>query len=158
VALNTEKAGYEAAELLDRLMAGEKMAEQEIVVEPTHIVVRQSTDFMVIKDEEVAQAVTFIRQNIKQPIQIADVVAATTVSRRTLQKRFRAERKRSILQEIRRARINEIIRLLVETHLPISEIAKKTGCLSFEHISRYFRKATGMSLFAYRKRYSSTHL
>jgi LacI family transcriptional regulator len=157
VALNTEKAGYETAELLDRLMSGEKMAEQIIVVEPTHIVSRQSTDILAIKDGEVTRAIGFIRQNIKNPIQVADVAAYTTLSRRTLQKRFRTELRRSILQEIRRVRVQEIIRLLMETHMSISEIAVEMGYPGPEHISRHFRKATGMSLLAYRKRYSLKH-
>ena len=157
VALNTDKAGYEAAELLDRLMAGEKMAEQEIVVEPTHIVSRQSTDILAIKDEEVAKAISFIRRNVRRPIQVTDVVAATALSRRTIQKRFRTTLKRSILQEIKRVRIQEIIRLLMETHMSVSEIAVTMGYSGPEHISRYFHKATGMSLLAYRKRYSSAH-
>jgi LacI family transcriptional regulator len=157
VVLNTEKAGYETAELLDRLMAGEKMAEQEIVVEPTHIVLRQSTDILAIKDSEVTRAIGFIRQNIKKPLQVSDVVAATALSRRALQKRFQAVLRRSILQEIRRVRVQEIIRLLVETHIPVSEIAVEMGYPGPEHISRYFHKATGMSLLAYRKRYSPKH-
>jgi LacI family transcriptional regulator len=158
VALNTEKAGYETAELLDRLMAGEKMAEQEIVVEPTHVVSRQSTDILAIKDEEVIKAISFIRHNVRRPIQVTDVVAATMLSRRAIQKRFQAVLRRSILQEIRRVRVQEIIRLLVETHMSISEIAVEMGYPGPEHISRYFHKATGMSLLAYRKRYSSIHL
>ncbi len=158
VALNTEKAGYEVAELLDRLMAGEKMAEQEIVVEPTHVVSRQSTDVLAIKDEEVAKAISFIRQNVKRPIQVADVVDATALSRRTLQKRFHTELRRSILQEIKRVRVKEIARLLMDTHMSVSQIAKEMGHPGPEHISRYFHKATGMSLLAYRKRYGSIRL
>ena len=154
IALNTEKAGYEAAELLDKLMAGEKMAEQGIVVEPTHVVSRQSTDVLAIKDEEVAKAISFIRRNVKRPMQVSDVVAASALSRRAIQKRFRAVLRRSILQEIRRMRVQEIVRLLMETHMSISEIAVEMGYPGPEHISRYFHNATGMSLLAYRKRYS----
>ena len=154
VALNTEKAGYEAAELLDRLMAGEKMAEQQIVVEPTHVVSRQSTDILAIKDTEVNKAISFIRQNFKKPIQVADVVEATILSRRMLQKRFRTELRHTIVQEIRQARVKEIVRLLMETNKPILQITKEMGYINYEHISRYFRQVTGMSLLAYRKHYS----
>ena len=46
VSINTEMAGYEAAELMEKLMAGEKMAGKIITVEPTHVVTRKSTDIL----------------------------------------------------------------------------------------------------------------
>ena len=52
IALNTEKAGYEAAQLLDKLMSGEKQTKKIIVAEPTHVVTRQSTDIIAVEDEE----------------------------------------------------------------------------------------------------------
>jgi len=38
--VSTEKAGYEAAEVLDKIMAGKKVVNQTIVVRPTHVVAR----------------------------------------------------------------------------------------------------------------------
>lgn len=156
IALNTEKAGYEAAELLDRLMNGETMCRQKIMVSPTHIVTRQSTDILAIEDRDTAEAIRFIRQNARRPIGVEDVVNATTSSRRVLEKRFRNILNRSIYQEIRRTRVDQIITMLVETDLSISQIAQKMGFPGVEHIARYFRQETGTSLLVYRKRFSRT--
>ncbi len=153
IALNTEGAGHEAAELLDRLMAGEKMAGQQIRVQPTHIATRMSTDMLAVADAEVAAAVRFVRLNPSRMIQVNDVVEATNVSRRVLEKRFKATLRRSVYQEIRRVRVNYIIGLLVGTDMSITEIALKSGFDGVEHISRYFRKETGTSLREYRKRH-----
>ena len=152
VALNTEVAGHDAARLLDQLMGGEKMAGQVVSVRPTHIATRMSTDMLAVNDREVAAAVRFIRRNPSRMMQVNDVVEATNVSRRVLEKRFKAILRRSVYQEIRRIRVNYIIELLVGTDMSITEIAVKSGFDGVEHISRYFRKETGISLREYRKR------
>lgn len=152
VALGTEAAGYEAADLLDHLMKGGKMAGQKIPVLPTYIVTRVSTDITAVADPEVASAMRFIRQHTDSAIQVRDVVNATTVSRRALENRFRAALRRSIHQEIRRVRVNYIIQLLVGTNMTIKEIALQSGFDSVWHIARYFRKITGVSLREYRRK------
>jgi LacI family transcriptional regulator len=151
VALSTETAGHEAAKLLDYLMKGGEMAGQQIPVRPTHIVTRMSTDILAASDPEVSAALRFIRRNANRLIQVGDVVESTNVSRRVLEKRFKAMLRRSVHQEIRRVRINNIIPLLVGTDMSITDIALRCGFDGVEHISRYFRKETGVSLRDYRK-------
>ena len=154
IALNTEGAGYEAARLLDHLMKGGRMAGQAIPVQPTHIVTRMSTDILTVTDPEVAAALRFIRRNSNRLIQVDDVVEATTASRRVLEKRFKAVLRRSVHREIRRVRVNNIVQLLVGTDLSITDIATHCGFDGVEHIARYFRKETGVSLREYRRRHA----
>jgi LacI family transcriptional regulator, galactose operon repressor len=153
VALDTERAGYEAAELLDNLMAGEKMANQKIIIRPTHIVTRQSTDILAIEDPDVVRAVRFIRQHAKEPIQVSDVARTVEISHRGLSQRFQKTLGHSINQQIRKARVEIIVRMLVETNLTVRRIAMTCGFTSVDHIARYFRKEKGMSLLDYRKKY-----
>jgi LacI family transcriptional regulator len=78
VAFNTEKAGYEVAELLDKLMTRkQKMTGQRVTVRPTHIVTRQSSDILAIEDNDVVMAIRFIRQHAKEVIGVDDVVDTT---------------------------------------------------------------------------------
>jgi len=153
VALATERGGYEAAELLDRLMSGESRVNQRIIIRPTHVDTRQSTDILAIEDPEVAAAVSFIRENAKEAIQVQDVVDSGTLSRRGLERRFRRILGRSILAEIRRVRIEQVAQMLAETNLPISQIALRLGYQSVDHIARYFRREKGLSPLKYRKEY-----
>lgn len=153
IALAAERAGYEAAELLDKLMAGEKMTGQRIVTQPTHVVARQSTDVLAMEDRMVAKALQFIRSHANEPIQVADVVEAVPISRRLLQKRFQMVLGRTILDEIRYTRAEQVAEMLSDTNLPISAIALACGFPSIDHIARSFRKIKGMSPLAYRKRY-----
>jgi LacI family transcriptional regulator len=157
IAVDLEGAGYRAAELLDALMNGrEKMAGQCIRVEPTHVVTRQSTDTLAITDRDVATAVNFIRQHFNQPIQVADVVATTTASRRSLEIRFRELLKRSIMDEIMRVRIEHISIMLIETEMSMEKIAEVSAFDSTSHMIQVFKQYKGMTPLAFRKMHRVT--
>lgn len=112
IVLNVEKAGYEAAGLLDIMMAGERATGCDIHVRPTHVAIRQSTDVLAVDDTSVASAIRFIRKHSKAVIQVNDVVNAVALSRRVLEKRFRTILGHSIHDEIRRTRVEQIIQML----------------------------------------------
>jgi LacI family transcriptional regulator len=153
VAINGLQAGFNAAALLDRLMAGEKLKQQRVIVEPTHVAVRQSTTTLATEDTEVANALRYIREQSKNQISVDNVVDITAVGRRALEKRFREAIGRSIHDEIRRTRVEEIKKLVTETHLSVSEIASRLGFTSTSNIARFFRENTGMSFREYRRRF-----
>jgi len=155
VALNIEKGGYEAAELLDHLMSGKKIATRKIIVEPMRVVGRQSTDVLAIEDPMVSEALRFIRGNAKRAIQVSDVVAAVAVSRRGLEQRFRKILGHSINREIRRVRVEQVARFLTETNKPVGQIALYLNYPGIDHIARYFRAEKGISPVAYRKLHHS---
>lgn len=153
VAVNFERAGFECAALLDRLMQGIEVNKENVVVHATHIVTRRSTDIARVDDPEVAKAIQFIRNSGNKPIHVNDVVAAVSLTRRVLEKRFRKCLHRSILDEIRQTRANAISQMLVETNYSMLQIALSLGFSGTEHISRYFKKKKGMSLLQFRKKY-----
>ncbi len=153
VALNVEKGGYEAAELLDKLMAGKKVANEDIIVEPMHVVTRQSTDILAVEDQDVAEAMRFIRQHSKRIIQVGDIVDSVGLSRRVLQQRFRRTLGRSVYDEIKRCRIEQIALMLSETDLSITQVASAFGYPGIEKLSRYFQREEGMTPLAYRRQY-----
>ncbi len=153
IPLNNKRAGYEGAELLAKLMAGEKLTHQEIVVQPTDVVIRESTDGLAIEDGDIAKAVRFIRHHATEMIQVSDVVNVVPMSRRKLQSSFRRLLGRSVFEEIKRVHIDKCARMLVETNMSISQIAAALGHPSFENMNRYFRSVKGMSPTAYRKKY-----
>jgi LacI family transcriptional regulator len=103
----------------------------------------------------VAEAVRYIRQNAKERIQVDDVARVVGVSRRGLERRFRCGLSCSILSEIRRVRLEQVIRMLLETNRSIGQIALDLNFPSIEHISRFFRQEMGISPLAYRKKYGS---
>lgn len=155
IALNVESAGYQSAKLLDELLSGGKMKGQQIIVSPTHIVQRQSSDIFAVNDLDIANALKFIRDNARNKILVDDVVKITCLSRRTLEQRFRELFHRSVYDEIRSVRVELISKLLIETDMPISQITSLFTFTDAEHISRYFKKVKGISLNEFRKLHQS---
>ncbi len=67
IALDFEKAGFQAAALLDQIMKEQvKLESQEIVHGPKNVDIRQSTDTLAVNDSNVASALRFIRENINK--------------------------------------------------------------------------------------------
>ena len=155
IALNVESAGYEAAKLIDNMISKRKISGKQILVSPTHIVQRQSSDILAVNDNEVAQAIFYIKRNAKNKILVKDVVKATSLNRRTLERRFKKTIHRSIYEEIRLVRVELISRLLIETDLSISQIGSLFNFTDVEHISRYFKKEKGVGLREFRKVHQS---
>lgn len=151
VALDVERAGFQASELLDRMMSGEKMPPQTVIVRPSRVVTRQSTNVVAVEDKLVSQALHFIQQNAKRLIQVDDVIKELNVSRRSLYDRFAKTLGRSVYDEIKRVRIDLISQMLLETDLSISDIAFSLGYDSTNHIARYFKQKMGVSPVDYRK-------
>ena len=154
IALNLEQAGYEAAGLLDKMMTDNKRINSKIIVEPNRVVVRHSTDILAVDDDYVREAIKFIRLHIRRPVQITDVAGAVSLSRTMLYEKFKRFLGCSVHQYIKRARIEEIARLLIESEISISEIALAMGFSSEAHIAAYFHKHKGMNPSKYRKQFA----
>ena len=156
VAINFERAGFESARLLDRwIRQGKIPVPSRISAPATYVVARLSTDILAVDDPQLLKALRFIRDHARENIRVVDVARAGGLSRRALENRFRWELGRSILQEIRRIRVDLIARMLIETDLPVSQIAEALGYENLQHIARYFRKEKSMSLVAYRKQFGA---
>lgn len=155
VALNFERAGYEAAEALEKLMRRSKPQSVSINVPATHLAARRSTDVVAVEDPRLAKALRFVRNNVNRPISVDEVARAAGASRRVLERRFRERLGRSVLHEIRRVRTNEIARLLVETTWSISRIADTLGFEDDRHFSRYFYSVKSLSPLAFRKKFGA---
>jgi LacI family transcriptional regulator len=153
VAINFERAGYEAAQALDALMRGEPRRTQRILVRAGHVEARRSTDIVAVENLHLRRALTFIREHANEPILVPQVARAAGISRRSLEALFRSIVGRSVLSEIRRVRTAGIARLLVETEMPVSEIATSLGFEDAQHIARYFRQTQTLSPLAYRRIY-----
>lgn len=151
ISLNIESAGYATAKLLDELINKKRLTGKNIIVTPSHIVQRQSSDIFAVDDGDVAIAIQYIKNNAKNKILVKDVIKVTGVKRRTLEKRFRKTIHRSIYDEIKQVRVELITKLLLETNLSISQITASFNFTDGDHISRFFKKEKGVGLREFRK-------
>ena len=150
VALDLEKAGYEAARLLDNLMSDHVTGGYVVEVEPVYVVTRQSTDIIAQRDPCVATALRFIKDHAGHGISVPDVVAHVGVSRRTLERRFLRSLGRSISSQITQHRLERAKRLLLETDLPSQRVATGAGFGSTKTFNRVFRRAVGVPPMRFR--------
>jgi LacI family transcriptional regulator len=148
---NTHRAGYEAAQLLDRMMRGERVAPEPLLIPPLGAAERQSSDIYAIDDEAVATSLRFIREHACEGISVADVVRAVPMSRRVLESRFLKHALRSPHAEILRIRMDRAARLLRDTDLSLAQIAARVGIGNASYLSASFKKHTGESPLEYRK-------
>jgi LacI family transcriptional regulator len=154
IALNFKKAGYESAKLLDRIISGQQTMEgQCIEIQPTHIESRGSTDIFAIDDPEIIQVLKYIKQNSNKPLQVDEIANHVYISKRSLQLRFRKALGRSIHDLIVQAHFDIAKALLIETNLPIDEIAGRSGFLYTSNMRRAFKKITSMLPQKYRQQH-----
>lgn len=151
VSLATERAGYDAAALLDQLISGRRPKTRVIIAQPIRVVERQSTDLIASDDANVVKAVRFIRENSNRVIQVRDVATTAGLSRRVLQNRFQKALGRTVLDEIHQSRVRYISHMLADTDLAISTIAATIGYEADAHLARFFSRRTGISPLKYRQ-------
>lgn len=151
IALPGVRIGYEAAALLDRLLAGAAPPKQPLLLAPLGVVARRSSDIVAVADVQVAAAVCFIREQGHRPLTAREVLRAVPISRRSLERRFRHELGRSLLEEIHRVHIERARRLLADTDLPMPQVASRSGFSDAKQLAVRFRQATGLTPTTYRR-------
>jgi LacI family transcriptional regulator len=150
---NSLKTGFEAAALLDRLMAGHRPSKPMRLISPLGVRTRQSTDVLAIEDPEIVQAMQFIRANAFTGINVCDVLREIPVSRRVLESRFQKLTGRTPHEEILRLRIERACQLLIETDLPLTSIATAAGFRHAEYLSVAFKRSVGQTPGAFRRQH-----
>jgi LacI family transcriptional regulator len=149
---NPFQSGYQAAETLALLMAGKKVPEHDVRIDPIGVVTRQSTDILAIDDKNVAAALSYIREHACHGINVEQVLSQAHASRSQLEKKFRRHLGRSPQSEIRRVQVAKIRQLLIETDFPLKKIAELTGFEHVEYMCVVFKRITGEAPGSYRKR------
>ncbi len=150
---NRQELAYQGAQLLDRLMQGEKPPSEPILVPPGGVILRQSSDILAVEHTEVAKALSFVWRYYNQRIGVDDVVAATSMSRCGLYRSFEKFVGRTIRQELERTRIEHSRRLLLTTNDKVSRIARLCGFGSGEQFCRVFTAFNGTTPSDFRRKH-----
>ena len=148
---NTRRIGYDACELLFRILDGKAPRYRTLAIPPIRVVRRKSTDVLAVPDRIVAQAIKIIREYACAGIAPAEVAARLNVSLRTLERRFLRFSRRTPWKEISETRIFAACELLIETDQTIENIAHKVGFASVAHFNRMFEEVIGNRPTLYRR-------
>ena len=148
-----ERIGFEAAALLEKLMLGQPTGPSPLLVPPTGVLTRQSTDLLAIDDADVADAMRFIAAHAGRRISVPDVLNEVPLSRRQMERKFQTALGRSILDEILRCRIDRARQLLSDTELALPQVADASGFTSASYFSVVFAKQVGSTPAEFRRRF-----
>ena len=151
VIINDHQRGYEAAAVLDRMMAGEPAPSTPVYIEPAGVHARASTDILAIEDEVVARALRLLRQRACDGLSVDDLVRNVHVSRSVLERRFRKAMGRSINEEIGRVRLNRAVELLTDTTLTLKVVADRAGFGTQIYMNAVFKAKLGRTPGSYRR-------
>lgn len=150
---DARRVGFEAARLLDQLMAGPtpRTARAPLLIPPLGIAVRRSTDVTAVDDPLLASVLRCIRDHACAGLQVADLLARFHVSRSVLYRRFHDTLNRSPHEEILRVQLERAKRLLDESDFTLERIAGLSGFQHSEYLSVAFKRELGLTPGDYRR-------
>lgn len=146
----SKQMGYEAAKMLHRMLQGYSAENSLVVVDPTGVAERQSSDYRALHDPYVIQAMHFIRHNACRGVKVAQVVDYIGISRTNLETRFIDEIGCSMHEQLHMTKFYRACELITSTDLPFDEIARTCGYPSVQYMYTVSRKNLGMTPGEYR--------
>lgn len=147
-----QEIGRNAAMLVQLALAKQPIAGRRVVVSPSAVAARRSSDVLAVEDPLVASAVAWIRNHADRRLTVTMVARAVGGGRQRLERRFRRALNRTIQEEIRRVHVDAARRWLATTRLEMAEVAKRSGFSSASLLNVAFRREVGIPPGAYRRR------
>ncbi|HSY16932.1 MAG TPA: substrate-binding domain-containing protein [Candidatus Acidoferrales bacterium] len=146
VCINAYRMGYESARLLDQMMNGGPPPTRPVLIDPSEVMARASTDVLHANDPAVKRAIQFMQQNYSDSFTMDAVAESVGVSRRLLEMRFRAERKTSPAIFLVTLRLQKAKTMLAERNRkPTEEIARACGFGTGKNLRAAFRRVLSAS-------------
>lgn len=105
------------------------------------------------QEPRVAEAIRVMTEHLEEPLSLGQIAEQLPLSLRMLEYLFREHLRCSPAQYYLHLRLQNARRLVTDTHLPIQEIALRTGFSSLASLSRCFREAYQFSPAHYRRRF-----
>jgi LacI family transcriptional regulator len=150
IRLPWRRLAAEVVRMIERLRAGED-ADSPVLVQPLEIVARGSSSYEAVADPLVRKALQHLIERVSLLASVEQWAAETGVSRRVMERRFKAALGRSPHAMMRHERVELAKRWLSTTDLPVALIAERCGFQSNERLGVAFREAVGLTPSSYRR-------
>lgn len=152
IALPTEQQASESAAILDRLMSNQAAPQKTLILPPSQIIIRQSTDYMAVTHPVVKSALDFITENLlTETLSLSNIARAAGVSTTLLYTLFHSELNCTPQEHVRKLRMRRACDLLLNTSEKIGSISNQCGFSNLRTFQRTFRKLEGMHPHPWRK-------
>ena len=123
------------------------------LVAPAGVVTRASSDNGAGEDPHLAAALAHLRAHLHRPLDVVALAHAAGLSRRSIERLFRAVLGRSPLDEIRRQRVLRAQELMMHSDLPLEQIAQRVGISGADRLGVVFRTVTGATPGSWRRQH-----
>lgn len=141
---NDHEIGRVAARLLDRLIRGSSAPKGDTVVSPGMVRERSSTDYLAVEHPDLMVVLDYARVHFREPIGVAELVAAGPRSRRWLEDAFVESLGCTPRAFLLRLRFREARRCLTERpEMPLGHVAESCGYSGTRQLNAHFRKELG---------------
>jgi len=107
------------------------------------------------KDKVMEEIVNYIHYHFQDPnLSAEDIARHVSLSAKYVRQLFQDMQNRTLSQYILDVRLEKVKEFLVQTTLPVEDIAVRSGFLTRSHFFTAFKKATGMTPNQYRQQYT----
>ncbi|MGY5849381.1 GlxA family transcriptional regulator [Salegentibacter sp. F14] len=110
------------------------------------------------EDHTVKNVQEYIENNFQEKINICDLSERYALSRRSLERRFKAATNNTISQYIQRVKVEAAKRSLENSRDNVGEIMYEVGYCDEKAFRNTFKKITGISPIQYRNKYNRAHI
>jgi LacI family transcriptional regulator len=152
IRIGSELIGRTAIDVLERLLRGKPAPGNIARISPVEVITRQSTDVLAVEDPIVSDALQHIRTHAVEGLSVKQLLEAVPVNRRTLERRFMGVVGHTPLEEIQRMRIDRA-KTLLQTEMPVYDVAMRSGFATPEYLATSFLRATGMTPTEFRRKF-----
>jgi len=149
--IQEERTGFPhliAADAMEILAEISAAAESE----PAELIAQGPRDVAAVKDRMAAEAMRLIWEQSHRPMTIDGLARQLPLTRRSLERRFRAAVGHGLHDEILRCRLERAKRLLASTDLSLKEVAAAAGFSNADALGRTFRREEGITPLQFRRR------
>ena len=150
IQIDIEEGGRQTAALVERQVADPAAPVEDVVLRPVKIVDRMSTAAFATDDQQILKALLFIHKNALKKISVSDVMAEAALSRRLLERRFKAVTGKTLYEYITDQKLRYFAEQLEETDEQVINIALSMGENDTKSISRRFKQLYGCTPMEWR--------
>lgn len=147
--LDAERHGYEAARLLDRIMAGETITSDRLI-SPLEVIERKSTNTLATENQELSGALDYIVEHHTEAINVDDIANGAGISRRHLNYLCKTELECGPAAILEKTRVDKASYLLRSSNETIDAIALQAGFGNTLRFHRAFKRHKGIPPAKYR--------
>ena len=147
------EGGQQAAQMIEERVAHPELPPRDVILHPVKIIGRMSTAAYATPDEQISKALLYIHHNFLKKISVGDVMGEVAMSRRLLERRFKAVTGKTLYQYISDLKIKHFAELLTSSDEPVVNLALSLGETDTKNISRRFRQLYGCSPGEWRTRH-----